>query len=58
MTEANSIEPETPDVAVAINELENVVETIETTTAQTEATTTPQSLWFVKILRPKMCHRL
>ena len=45
MTEANSIEPETP---------ENVVETIETTTAQIEATTTPQSLWFVKILVPKM----
>ena len=58
MTEANSIEPEIPDViddvAVAINDLENVVETIETTLAQTEAATTPQSLWFVKILGPKM----
>ena len=58
MTEANSIEPEIPDVindvAVAINDLENVVETIETTLAQNEATTTPQSLWFVKILGPKM----
>ena len=54
MTEANSIEPETTNVAVAINELENVVETIETTPAQTETTTTPQSLWFVKIFGPKM----
>ena len=54
MTEANSIESETADVAVAINDLENVTETIETTPAQTEATTTPQSLWFVKILGPKM----
>ena len=51
MTEANFIEPEIPD---AIIDLENVVETIETTLAQNEATTTPQSLWFVKILGPKM----
>ena len=51
MTEANFIEPEIPD---AIIDLENVVETIETTLAQNEATTTPQSLWFVKILGPEM----